>query len=483
MTTHGTRGAARRAAAATAAAAAAAPPPPAAGRRRQAAAATVPAAPLPPAPQQQAPLMPHPLPIGFALSPYTAIQGLLDYSTSDGRKYYERATEKLNEDKFNCESDDLRSFLEDFHRRAQEFGWATGITNIPQPTLPNAPPTYINLITNYGELSMDDILQFEYTYLHLPLRAAQDSAMMYHCLMNSLSKEAKDVITAWKEEYHVNGIPSGNLLLRVMIRESYVDTQATATAIRLKLSNLDSYIASVDHNVNKFNSFVKQQLAALAAHGQTTNDLLTNLFKGYSACSDPVFRRYIEQKKESYEEGSRITANQLMQWAKTKYNLIVEAGLWNSPTTEQQQIYALKAEVESLKKSKPTNRRNRNGNPNGPKKASKEKPSWMFQEPAKGELYKARTWLNFPWYWCGAKTNGKCEQYRRHRGKDCTLKTRQEPTKRQPDQQQQSTSRPTKLLKIKEEPKPHKSNKQLKLTSALAKAATVVDDDANSDTS
>ena len=117
----------------------------------------------------------------------------------------------------------------------------------------------------------------------------------------------------------VQDLPSGNLLLCVIIREK--------SALRQKLNNLDVYMATINSDIAKFNQYVKQQIAILASRGEQTMDLLINLFKGYAACSDPVFRRYIEQKQEKHDEGTTITTNELMQWAKLKYGSIKEIDL------------------------------------------------------------------------------------------------------------------------------------------------------------
>jgi len=75
--------------------------------------------------------------------------------------------------------------------------------------------------------------------------------------MNSLTKEAKDVITIWSDDYHINGIPSGNLLMRILIRESHIDTHAIEGAIRTKLSNLDVYMATINSDIAAFNIYVQ----------------------------------------------------------------------------------------------------------------------------------------------------------------------------------------------------------------------------------
>ena len=120
----------------------------------------------------------------------------------------------------------MRSFLEDLSRRAGTFGWSApgaGILQIPKD-LQNPDSGFYDLLTNYGEVDFDHLKQHESSYIGLPNRAAQDSAQLYNCLMNSLNKEATDMITIWKDDYVINGHQSGALLLRVIIRESYIDT-------------------------------------------------------------------------------------------------------------------------------------------------------------------------------------------------------------------------------------------------------------------
>ena len=39
---------------------------------------------------------------GFSLTPYNMSNNILDYSTPEGRKHYDRAAEQLNEVKYDC---------------------------------------------------------------------------------------------------------------------------------------------------------------------------------------------------------------------------------------------------------------------------------------------------------------------------------------------------------------------------------------------
>ena len=60
---------------------------------------------------------------------------------------------------------------------------------------------------------------------------------------------------------------------------------------------------TIGRDITKFNAYVKLQVDTLAARGETTTDLLTNLFKGYLAASDRNIVEYIESKQERYDEG------------------------------------------------------------------------------------------------------------------------------------------------------------------------------------
>jgi hypothetical protein len=197
---------------------------------------------------------------------------------------------------YDCKPDGLYQFLQSLDNRSQEYGWSDeigGILNIPEDAQdPNSDTNY--LIDTYGVISLNQIRLWEEEYLNQPIRLPQDAMMMFKCLMNSISKEGKLKILIWKNQYQVGTLFSGNLLLKVIIRESHLDTNATVASIRTKLSDLDTYIlSSIGSNITHFNCYVRLLIDSLAARGHTTQDLLTNLFKGYQAASGKVFVDYI----------------------------------------------------------------------------------------------------------------------------------------------------------------------------------------------
>ena len=270
---------------------------------------------------------------------------------------------------------------------------------------------------------------------------------LYACLSNSLSKEGKNKISVCRPEYEIGGVTSGVAFLKVIIRESYIDTNATTAHIRTQLSSLDTYLPTVGHDIGKMNIHVKNLIGALTARGESSTDILSNLFKGYKASTDKVFVRYIEKKEEDYEEGAAIGADTLMQMASTKFKILVQAGRWNAPSAEEEKILALETKILELSKGKAKAK-------GGPKKDQKEskakykydpnnKPAWMTTPPGEGEPT-SKMMHGKEYHWCP-----KHEAWGRHVPEKCEGKGYRPPRKDETPEppSQAKTSRTAKLAK------------------------------------
>ena len=62
--------------------------------------------------------------------------------------------------------------------------------------------------------------------------------------------------------------------------------------------------------------------------------------------------RYIQNKKDAYDEGQDIDEDSLMQLAENKYKTLVNEEKWNALTMEQKQIISLTAELKGLKENR-----------------------------------------------------------------------------------------------------------------------------------
>jgi len=78
-------------------------------------------------------------------------------------------------------------------------------------------------------------------------------------------------------------------------------------------------MTSIDNNVTTFNVFVRLQLDYLTARGESSSNVMVNLFKGNLAAPDKKFATYIKQKKNDYEEGQDLNEEDLMTMAENKF--------------------------------------------------------------------------------------------------------------------------------------------------------------------
>ena len=427
----------------------------------------------------------------FALHPAEAIPGVIDLTTREGIKLYQDATRSFYSDPtdyFNCEAPGLHGFLKEVEGRASRFGWRDAILEIPND-INNPLGGTKNLLTHYGELSLEHLHAWENTYLHGISRAAQDTAHLHLCLMNSLTQAGKDKVRLWSDQFILNGRESGILLLKIIIRESHLDTNATTNSIRTQLSNLDEYITTIGCDIIKFNEHVKRLLEQLKARGGETHDLLTNLFKAYIAVKDTRFVDYVNEKLSRYEEGESMEADQLMTLTANKYKNMMIQNQWEAPSPHDATIQALQTKVEKLQRElkrapKPTQQKSKQQQTkNEGQTAKAQRPKWLVnnEKPQPGQLTQTRMWNGNKWYWCSKETGGKCEgRWVRHTPSSCEGKAFRGPKKRGALKEAPKAERLEKKTKKQVEHDEEKKRKHKRLTAAFATTYNEANNSTNS---
>jgi hypothetical protein len=333
-----------------------------------AAAATAALNALPPdgAPTGGKPAFPPLAPV-FALSPALVNAGaFLDLNSISGAKLFKSGAQPLLQTFDFSDHSDLQVFLDLLKTNTRVQCWSRVFT-LPVTT---ARLTFNHiLLSNYGIIPIADFTQDVLSYVDTQMKVAQDSFMAFQCIFASLETEFLKTITmeAWK--YHVgqDQTPAASLLLKAIIMRAHVDTRATVTFICEALSQLDVTMSGLDSNITKFNVYVKSQVISLEARGESTNDLLINLFKGYQMAQDEDFAQFIKRKKDAYDKGADITVASLMDAAENKYKTRLLTGEWSAPTKEQEQILALTAQVDKLRiAATPKKDKQKNGQSNTP---------------------------------------------------------------------------------------------------------------------
>jgi len=345
----------------------------------------------------------------FALTPGQATaHSILDYSTADGIKQYKAAIASLytnDDDKFDCDAAGIRDFLQLLETRSNSYAWDVAVLNITLDPTNLVDSERVSLLNNHGEITLKQIKDHCAAYVEAQTRAAQDSMQVYECLMKSISKVGREKITVWKDQYHHNGIPCGALLLKIIIRESHSDTKAQAAHIRHQLSSLDTYMASVGSDIEKFNIKVRTLIQELKARGETSNDLLINLFKGYKAAADSKFVEYIEKREDEYEDGEILEPEMLMTKAANKYKTLLLKEKWMAPSPQEEKVLALEAKIKTMSAKKNTKGvanakkpQDKDAGKKGGSTKKKERPDWMLKEPK--DKNSSKTVEGKEYWWC-----------------------------------------------------------------------------------
>ena len=362
----------------------------------------------------------------FSIGPGVATNTVIDFAGSAGIKLFAAATRSLYGDKanrFNVDAEGIHSFMGLIEEHSQYHGLngGTGILDIPVDQNDPLGETK-SLVTSYGMVTLNQVRDNVRTYVLLPCRATQDSAMFFRCIMESLSVKGRNKVRIWKEDYTIKGHLSGALLLKVVIRQSHVDTNATTRHIRLKFTRLDTTFAKMDYDVEQLNLYVRTWLDALAARGGSTEDVFVYLLKAYKTSPDAELVEYVKYKEREYDDGWEVTDNELMQLVGNKYALRAEEDDAEGGEIKEDGIIALQAQVEELKqelsyRAGPTTKFGSNVKSGQSAKSGGRPPmeSWKKVAPTASEITKGSKTVNGKEFFYCAKHGYWCA----HVTKDC----------------------------------------------------------------
>ena len=79
------------------------------------------------------------------------------------------------------------------------------------------------------------------------------------------------------EDYTINGVESGMLLFKVILRESMVDASVDPLVVRTQLSQLKSKFEELGYDVRRINDFASNGISQLAQCGRESTDIKTHL--------------------------------------------------------------------------------------------------------------------------------------------------------------------------------------------------------------
>jgi hypothetical protein len=369
----------------------------------------------------------------FALMPAAAnAHGLIDYDSREGIALFRSITRCLYTDTsqlYDGKPDGHLGFLNRVQQRIRE-GNMEALFNVPL-VLAAVVPDNRAFIAHHGIFSLEHLRTFATPLLAANDRNTQDDFMMGTAIQASLDTTLLNRINVHRDLYTINGHISSILLLKVIIREAHLDSNASTRFARANLSNLATQMKKQGDDIVKFNEYVRQQLDVLAARGEETLDLLPNLIQGYKAVNDAAFLRYIEDIEVQYDDGRlQMTTEQLMFFCANRYKVRVEEGVWNAPNRDQARILALQSQVSQLQNnargapargaaadgapSAPA----RNGQPRAARREKYKPEPWMLVKPSDNDVANdvPKTDGGREYWWCVHH-----KRYCQHKTGDCKL--------------------------------------------------------------
>ena len=200
---------------------------------------------------------------------------------------------------------------------------------------------------------------------------------------------------------------------------------ATASHICETLTDMHLKLPTFQHNIGKFNNWIRIEVGKLASRGQEANDLLTYLWKAYQVVANKKFVAYIEHLKDEHDKG-RVTymATQLMQHPQDKIEACEEKGVWGQLSEEQSEIVAMKAQLEKampkqMKDSKPKKKAMEKESSD---KGQKRDDTWKTIKPKLREASTKQV-KNKTYHWC--KNHKEEGMWVIHCPEDCRNKPKQ----------------------------------------------------------
>jgi hypothetical protein len=186
-----------------------------------------------------------------------------------------------------------------------------------------------HLVQNYDQLMAKNETYFIATFIGQDTHKAQTDAQLCYGIANALDKRGHLCIVSEADSYTINKTDIGVLLSNLLVRKSNMDTQATASQLRAYLVNLDSYISTINSNIELFNQHVHINHDGLTARGGSSDYLITNSFKACLCVTVCNFSCYICNKKYEYYDGEDFSLDQLLTMFLVKFQILKDSRKWN----------------------------------------------------------------------------------------------------------------------------------------------------------
>jgi hypothetical protein len=345
----------------------------------------------------------------------------LNQNTRMGFSLFESGRKPLKAE-YDGKVESLYKFQAELDNKATLCCWNSGlhdITNVEVTPAVPAPPgggaaipaVTINLITNYGELTTAQVEAARLIRVAgADTRAKQNALMMYECIYDSITGDAKDRLIS---EGLLN--QDGPTLLHNILSASNTATFSSAQSTRDNLAAFSP--ASFKYNIPQINSAIRIAIKKIRSAGQVTNEEIFHVqFKIYKKIKAPAeWSSYLLHLQHLIGRDRTYTPEQLYTDVENQHSKLVDDGHWKpSDRSAEEQAIAMMA---NLKQPPATGK----GTPNAanPRTTDPDKQGPPFMKDA-GKEGDTKIWKTKTYHWCPSK-NHKYGQWHKHSPTDCKV--------------------------------------------------------------
>ena len=200
------------------------------------------------------------------------------------------------DDKFDAHVNNLAVFLTNVRDHVLCFNWHHIITT------PLANRSLRNLLTHYGQVSIDNMCAHAATYIGTQTRNAQDNDMLYYFIVDSLTPTFHAKLLLHSNIYLMNRTVAASILIKQIIILTCIDSLAAAQHVREMLIESKKKLIALKGDISEFHTWVWTQMDLLHSREQEAVDLLHYLWKAYKVAPDNEFVTYIKDLKSQVED-------------------------------------------------------------------------------------------------------------------------------------------------------------------------------------
>ena len=376
----------------------------------QALATAAAAAPPPPA----APAAISPPVIPDHISPYEG--NAIDLSSRTGTSLFQKGSEALAS-KFTGKVEDLHLFLADLKDHSETCRWNSTTHGIISITITG---TTYNLLDDYGKVNATQIEAARVARVGAgDIRARQNAQMMYECLKNSITDDAKSALASRELNFHEDG-PT---LFFHIVNQLFTATFSNAQATHDKLAEF--HPKRFRYDILQVNSFIHaavKTLKAASTSGGTITDqeILYFQFKIYKKIKAPAeWTSHILFLEATVARNTGYLPDTLFNEVQSKYTNLSNQGLWRpSDKTPEEQTLAMVAQQQQNKPKGSSSPKKESSSKSSAKDKDKEKekkePPFALKE---GKLGDTKQWNGKTYYYCPA--SHKHSHWHTHKVEEC----------------------------------------------------------------